>query len=284
MKASVVAAFVNELEKDAQVPQILGKLWRSGLGRAAVGAVPGAAIGAAADPESAARGAILGGLGGATLGYASPLATAAGRKGAWEAIKRWGGAQKHAITGRGSVPIGPKMKPSEVQALREAERAGITSIPGIAKGLVTSPWQTLKSGWQHAGGAGKLLAAGDVALSAPHILDPKTQEGTAEKALGTLGSAGGYMLASRMPLLGSLAVGSGLGWLTGKAGKGIDVLRGKGKKKEQAEKGQTGKLEEASVTPASALKSWTPSLPSRPTTGYLREQAVGRLAPAVGIE
>jgi hypothetical protein len=139
---------------------------------------------------------------------------------------------KHEITGRGEVPIRPGMKPKEITSLREQQRLGLTSVPGAVRGLATRPLQTVKGAWRHAGPLGKVMAVGDIALGAPRVLDPTTAEGTAEKALGTLGTAGGYLLGGRMGLLPSVALGSGMGYLGGKAGK---LFGGKkSKKKDEA--------------------------------------------------
>jgi hypothetical protein len=91
-------------------------------------------------------------------------------------------------------------------------------------------------------------------------MDPTTQEGTGEKALGTLGSAGGYLVGGRMGLLGSAALGTGLGYLGGKAGK----IFGGGKK-----------------APAEAEASPLAALPSRPATVFARRQ-VAQAVPEVG--
>lgn len=280
MNAYLIAAFANELEKDAAVPKLLQSLWhsgaargaaprllqglwRSGAGRAVAGGAAGAGVGALADPENRLRGALLGGALGAGGGYVSPLVTAAGRKRALEGAKHLGRKAKHEVTGKGRVPIRPGAKPEEVKKLLEAERLGLTSIPGTVKGLVRRPGQTIKGAWQHAGKGGKLMAAGDVALGTPHILDPSTQQGTGQKVLGTLGSSGGYLLGSRMGLLGSMALGSGLGYLGGKAGK----VFGGGRPVTQAPKG--------------VLSEAAESVPSRPTTVFAKKQ-LAQAVPEVG--
>lgn len=236
MNAYLIAAFADELEKDAAMPQLLqrlrggagyiphllGKAWGHGLGRAALGGATGAAVGAAtAPPEERARRAILGGLLGAGAGYAAPLATRAGRERAAEHAKYLGSKAKHEVTGLGQAPMKPgaKFTGKELDELRAAEAAGLTSVPGVIKGMATKPLQTLKSAWQGAGGLGKAMTLADVAMSVPHIRDPNTEEGTGSKVMGTLGRSTGYMLGGRMGLLGSSILGSGLGYLGGKAGK-----------------------------------------------------------------
>jgi hypothetical protein len=238
MNALQVIAFSDELEKDAAVPGLLSRLWGSHLARSAVGAGVGAGAGALASPEDRLRGAVLGASLGGLGGLVSPLATAAGRKGAWEATKRWGQAQKHALTGRGKMPVSPKMKKKDVAELRKAEKAGLTSLPGLYRGLRKDWRGTLGSAWRHAGPMGKVMAAGDIAMGVPHVMDPTTQEGYAQKVLGTLGSAGGYMLGGRMPFLGNILLGSGAGLAAGQLGKGIDILTGhKGRLKRRQEEG-----------------------------------------------
>jgi hypothetical protein len=228
MNALQAIAFANELEKDAAVPGILSRLWGSHLARSAVGAGLGAGVGALASPEDRLRGAILGAGAGGLGGVAAPLATRAGRKGAGEAIGRWFKAQKHGLTGKGKLPISPKIKGKELKKIRAAEKAGLTSLPGIYRAMKQPGGvkKTIGAAWRHAGPMGKVMALGDVALGVPHIMDPTTQEGYGQKILGTLGSAGGYMLGGRLPFLGNVLLGSGAGMLAGQLGKGVDVLTG----------------------------------------------------------
>jgi len=248
MNAYKTLAFVDELEKLALAPSLVQralrsgvgravvsnvpKVWGSGFGRAAAGALPGAAIGAVADPQDSVRGAVLGGLAGAGAGYASPLLTAGGRARAREALKQWGREQKHSFVG-GELPIKKSMKPEEIAKLRSAEKAGLTSLPGVVKGMAKRPLQTMKAGWQHAGGLGKAMIVGDVALQAPGLVDPTTPEGTGEKALRMLGGTAGFLAGGKLPMLASLAPMAGLAYLGGKAGRGIDVLTGERAKKKK---------------------------------------------------
>lgn len=195
----------------------------TGVGRAAIGAGLGAGTGALVDgQEGAVRGALIG----AGAGYASPLLTSKGRAAAGAAVKRFGQRQKHGVTGKGDFPLGPKATTKEIEALQKARESGLTSIPGIARGLAKSPKKTLKDAWRQTDRMGKLMAVGDVGLSAPRIADSTTQEGYGEKVLGTLGSSGGYLLGSRMPIAGSLLLAGGAG-LAGKyLGRGMDKTVG----------------------------------------------------------
>jgi hypothetical protein len=257
MKANLISSFANELEKDAAVPHILRRLWRSGGGRALAGGALGAGTGALADPENRLRGAVLGGAAGAGGGYVAPLLTRAGRKRALESAKYRGRRLKHEITGKGPVPAAPGMKQKELAALRKQEALGLTSVPGVVKGLATRPLSTLKGAWQHSGRWGKVMPLIDVSLGVPHILEKDTPQSTVEKTLGTLGTSTGYMLGGRMGLLGSLALGSGLGYLTGGAGRLIS-----GRRKVPGQEGSEG-------------------LPSRPSTVFAK-QRLGEAVPEVG--
>jgi len=258
MNAIQVASFVDELEKDAAVPKLLQSLWRSGAGRALAGGAAGAGAGALADPENRMPGALLGGMAGAGGGYAAPLLTRAGRKRALEAARHKGKKLKHEVTGRGDAPIAPGMKPEQIERLRKSQELGLTSVPGVVKGLATKPLSTLKGAWQQSDRLGKVMTVGDVAMSAPHIMDQSTQQSTAEKTLGALGTAGGYLAGGRMGLLGSMAMGTGLGALAGGAGR---LISGRKKTPQQPETFDRH--------------------PSRPSTVFARQQ-LGEAVPEVG--
>jgi len=185
----------------------------------AIGAGVGAGTGALADSEDRLRGAIRGGVVGGAAGAAAPLITGEGRKRAVDAARKWGKAQVHSVTGRGKI-----FKPGTPEAA--AQKAGLTSIPGFVKGMIRKPGKTIKAGWKSTPTTPKLLTGGFAALNAPHILNRSTREGHAEKGLSDIGAAGTYMLAGRMPLLGSMGLAAGAG-LAGKyLGRGIDRLYG----------------------------------------------------------
>lgn len=228
MNALQALAFVNELKKEAAVPALLSRLWRSGLGRAGVGSAIGAGAGALAS-ENPLQGAILGAGLGAGAGYGAALATKAGRQQAKEALKRFYKAQFHGITGMGKIPT-PK-KPKELASLRKAESLGLTSIPGVVKGLYKRPGETLRGAWQQSGTLGKTMTGLALALNAPGIVNANTPEGYGEKVLGTLGSTGGYLLGGRMPLVSSMLLASGTGAIGKRLGRGIDYLTGHKKTK-----------------------------------------------------
>ena len=69
-----------------------------------------------------------------------------------------------------------------------------------------------------------------LALDAPRIIDPNTPEGYGEKALGSLGSAGGYFLTGRMPIVGSMLLSNATGEIGKRLGRGIDYLTGSKKR------------------------------------------------------
>lgn len=54
----------------------------------------------------------------------------------------------------------------ELGRREEAMKAGVTSLPGIAKGMVTAPRQTAKGMWRHAIGGGG-IGGGAMAIGAP---------------------------------------------------------------------------------------------------------------------
>lgn len=219
MNALVISSFAKTLEKNAAVPQLLQKVWRSGAGRTLAGSAVGAGVGAATDSENRVRGALSGGLLGGIGGYASPLLTSAGRRRALDQTKYLGRKAKYEATGRGVAPTPSGISQKDLIKMRQAEKAGLLSIPSAAKNLATRPVGTVRDAWKHSGTGGKLFAVGDVAMGAPRVFDKNTAEGAGEKALGTLGSATGYLVGGRMGMLGSMAMGTGLGYLGGKAGK-----------------------------------------------------------------
>jgi len=284
MNALITKAFADELEKvSARIPlSFLGRsgraLVQSGAGRAALGALPGAAIGYYTAPEDQrVQRAILGGTIGAVGGFASPLATRAGRQATKDWGRRWAATQKHQFTGRGRMPISPKASPKEIAAIRGAEKAGLTSLPGLAKGLRHKPGQTLREAWRHAGGMGKALAIGDVALTARDVADPTTETGVGEKALGGVGTAGGYLLASRMGLVPAMLVGSLGSRALGTLGRGVDVLTGERGRKQKAKQQQQIQQARQMAARRQVVPSEIPAPPGRPSTRYIREQTLGAL-------
>lgn len=222
MNTQSAIAFADEMEKIA----VGGFLWRSALSRAGVGAAGGAAAGAVANPEDRKRGALVGGALGALGGWAAPLATRAGRAGAKSWMGRAYEAQKHGLTGKGRMPTPPKASAKEIGQIREAEKAGLTSLPGLVKGMVRKPRETIRAAWKTQSTPAKLLTGGFAAMEAPRVLDRKTQEGTGEKALQLAGDTGGYFMASRMGMVPGVLASVAAGTAGKYIGRGVDRLRG----------------------------------------------------------
>lgn len=227
MNSAQARAFADELSKSATAPALLKRLWGSHIGRSLAGGAAGAGVGALASPEDRGRGALLGALGGGLTGLSAPLVTRKGRQAAGEALGRFGKAQWHGLTGRGAMPVKSGIDPKKAAEIAKAESAGLTSIPGIAKGLAGKKRKEfLRQAWKQSGKMGKLMGAADIAMTVPRVMDPTTEAGTAQKAMEGLGTAGGYFLGGRMPLLSSMLFASGTGALGKYLGKGIDKLRG----------------------------------------------------------
>jgi hypothetical protein len=111
--------------------------------------------------------------------------------------------------------------------------AGVTSLPGIAKGLVKHPKKTLKSVWSETTGGGSglgtTMAVGlPVLASAPELAkgDESAQGGRSmnQKLVGLGTAVGGGMLTAGLPVLPQLAAGIGLDEA------GARLARGKRKK------------------------------------------------------
>jgi len=266
--AARMSAFVDELNKTAGWMGTLGRTaLRTGAAmagapgsygrRLAIGAGVGALGGGAVDEENRLRGALIGaGLGAGATGGAI-LSTPAGREEAKKLVKR----QVYSLTGRGvkdleharelgivaKDPTEATLRPglinrvlgrtpkdlheralAQVKREEEAFTAGHLHAPGILKGMVTHPLQTLKSGWQRSGVLGKAFT-GLGAYEAGKGFIKKPEEGgpgRAESGLRALGSTAGMVLAPPV-LAGGMLVSEGLGQ-TGKwLGRGVDRATGR---------------------------------------------------------
>jgi len=99
-----------------------------------------------------------------------------------------------------------------------AIKAGITSIPGVAKGLVRDPRGTGKALWNATTGgsrAGMAMGVGlPLALSAPDLMrgDESAQGGRSmtQKLVGTGAMVGGGMLTAGLPIIPQMAAGMGI--------------------------------------------------------------------------
>lgn len=256
-----------------------------------VGAGLGGIGGAALDEENRLRGALVGaGLGGGLMG-ARALATKGGREAAKKGVKR----QLYYLTGKGAPDVeeakrlGILKKPTRAEFIdpkkirtpedkrkylkalksyREESRAfrkGLLTVPGAAHGLITSPVQTLKSGWRRGGLMGKGFAGLGAYETARGFADKPEPGGPGrfEKGMRGLGSTVGWLVAPPAMIAGQV-VGGGAGALAGQLGKGVDILRKKGKKGGAAE----------------AVKSTVGSIPiSRRGRVTQAPRAVGEYAP-----
>lgn len=172
-------AFTEEMQKCAG--PLMSSLWSKGLARAGIGAALGGAAGAlTATPEDRQGGAIRGAALGAMGGAAAPLVTRAGRQKFKEGLKRFYKAQIHSVTGRGTLPASPGLSPAELASHQKAHQAGLTSIPGVVKGLASNPKSTLAQAWKGSGLMGQAFAVGDLALSAPGLIHNDPNRGMPE--------------------------------------------------------------------------------------------------------
>lgn len=242
MNAYHLLGFRDQLQKEAAVGDWLGRTFRGhyarqlGLG-AGLGAVGGGALGAVRPVEEDVPGGRLQRIvSGARTGALAGLGIAGGRalatKGGREALGRAAKKQVYELTGKG-VPtveeaqrlkiLGATPTASELSAFHSGEH----TLPGVVHGMLTSPWQTMKSGWGRAGWVGKgfagLGAVGAVkgALEKPEEGGP----GRAEKALRGAGETVGWLVAPAGILAGQL-VGSGAGAVAGRLGRSIDTAAG----------------------------------------------------------
>lgn len=221
MNNDILSGFSDELEKLA-LSSALRFLGNQHILRAGLGGAVGGAAGAAASKEDRGKGFARGALAGALGGLAAPLAWRQGRRAFAEGTKRFGKAQWHGLTGRGSHPLAAK-DPSFANAAE-------TSIPGVVKELVTKPIDTVRKGWNSGGTMNKALTGLTVASEAPNLVDKNTAEGYGEKGLGMLARNAAFIAGSRLPIIPSILLSSGAGALGGTVGRGIDRLTGSGKK------------------------------------------------------
>jgi hypothetical protein len=182
----------------------------------------------------------------------------AGKVGDW--LRRFGKRQLYTLTGRGvkdveeakRLGLVSRAKPppggarTSVKARRKYEKAleqerlgeeafqrGHLSVPGAVHGLLTSPVQTLKSGWQRGGIVGKGFAGLGAYETGKAALTPTEPggPGKAQRVLGAAGSTLGWMVAPAT-LAGGMLMGSGAERvgkaIGGAADTAADIARGPG--------------------------------------------------------
>ena len=219
--------------------------------------------------RGAGKGALIGAAGGAALGAAAPTSARALTRGISKmenpagGLGRFGQRQVHSLTGwkpggstksiesigagaadartrleqavtRGAPEAELGAARSALGASEEAQRMGLTSLPGIAKsvgdrGLLPTIGAGVKDQWSSSPRWGKALMLGMPAASvAKSLTTPEIngQPGRGERIGRTLGGALGYSMAP-LSLAGGAVLGTGLERAGGLAGRGIDRLRGR---------------------------------------------------------
>lgn len=152
----------------------------------------------------AARGALKSAPGAvASAVRAAPGATIDAIKSAPGAVANFGRRQAHAITGRG---VNNMADAARIGLDPQHWRQGLTSIPGVAKGLVSHPTQTAESVAKATlnGGLAKIMFAAPLALSVPSLLrgDESATGGRSltGKLVETVGQAGLGAVSAGLPL------------------------------------------------------------------------------------
>ena len=112
-----------------------------------------------------------------------------------------------------------RLASSEVKGLeaqRHAAETGLTSLPGVAKGLVTNPLKTLKTGFVSQGPVGMALGAVPAAMAIPGAVKGESQEYGGPGGLGRfVGENVGYTALGAVPFAPMMAGAT----LAGKAGE-----------------------------------------------------------------
>lgn len=247
MNPITALVMAQNLTKSAALPPLLRRMIARGTARAAASggltrALGGAAVGGLAgglagggegEPEEVAarkksrilKGALIGAAG----GYASPLLTSAGRQRALQGAKNFYAKERHGLLG-GEAPsaMGRGLRGPELAQHQQAVQQGLTSIPGVLKGLATRPGEVLRKGWEQGGRWGKAMTVGSAVLGARDVADPNVPGGKAEKAGRLIGETGGYLAGSRLPFLSSMLFSTATGAVGKHLGRAVDKLTGSG--------------------------------------------------------
>lgn len=174
----------------------------------------------------------------------------AGRVGSW--LKGFGQRQLYSLTGRGVKDIEHARKLGIVPKVEQFSSAGMTArqaakakkkwlkakgarelqekafekgylhAPGALKGLVTSPVETLRSGWQRGGIMGKGFAGLGAYETGKAAITPTEPggPGKAERMARAAGSTIGW-LAAPPTLIGGMLMGEGLGTVAGRGARAV---------------------------------------------------------------
>lgn len=234
----------------------------------AAGSAVGGALGGAL--RGAGKGALLGAAAGTAAGAIAPMQVVKGTRalargaggGTVRDVANFGQRQVHGFTGwrpgvstdsiesigggaagaraaLGKAIAGGKAgnisrARATLSASENAQRMGLTSLPGVAKslknnGVIPTIAAGAKEQWKSSRTWEKGVMLGLPAASVANTLrkgDPETGPGKGERIGKTLGGALGYSMAP-LSLGASAALGSGLEHAGGLVGRGVDKLRGK---------------------------------------------------------
>jgi len=111
----------------------------------------------------------------------------------------------------GKLPQGMQQQLADLsvarnRAQREQLEKGLTSVPGFLKGMAKNPGATAKTGLLAAGGLG---TAATVGFSAPEIYSA-AKDRDPKRLGGALAETAFYGVGGGIPMLGSMALGSGV--------------------------------------------------------------------------
>lgn len=260
---TALLAFKDEMSKLAINPLLGSAAALGGVGALAGGGLSylsGKAQGKTTGEaiRSAGGGALRGGLIGTGAGALAGL-----HPGMGQALSNFGQRQVHGLTGwtpkaglhsigggaagaserlsaaaRRFNPADPKAMKDYTNAVKsytaahEAERMGLTNLPGFVKSMASHPLDTLRAGTAEAlhgqGGEAKALLVGLPALGVAHAATHDAPEGQtkAENIGYQTGQLVGGIASGPLSFLGQMGVGEAFGRAGKAVGRGISRLRG----------------------------------------------------------
>lgn len=248
----------------------LGGVRRYRKARAEGGGVgQGLAAGAGGALSGAGKGALIGAGAGALAGAAAPKAlyNRMGQMGgSLGAASRFGQRQVHAATGwlptagdtssverirGGAYSARAALQKAEqgvgagaakavtrakggLEAAENAQRMGLTNVPGYVKSLREKPLATVRAGmaeqWRSGGVGMKALTIGLPAMGAVNAVrsaESPVGAGKGERVGRELAATAGGLLTAPLPAVPGMAVSSALGAAGGLVGRSVDRLRGR---------------------------------------------------------
>lgn len=233
-----ILGFLSEctsIEKTGQIPgRLVGKMIAGGLGGGALGYATGEDLPREARIRRAMGGGLLGLLGGGAVHAASP----GGARELADVAKR----EIYGLFGRI-----PKQTPEELLRLRlgtagralalqeaagagaptarararlEAARAGVDTLSGLLRGLVSRPGETLGLSWRATPATRKaLLGLGGLRAAKAVMVRSELEDTYGEEAGKEIGRAAGLLASGSLPIVPAMVLssgGSGLGGLLGR--------------------------------------------------------------------